>query len=219
MQYNKKKAVSGGVDEHRRKPKNPLHRNQENSMTEKKIAVLFPGIGYTCDRPLLYYTGKLAAGMGYEIVRVSYGNFPSGAKGNREKMQRCFEIALEQTRELLREADWAAYDEILFVSKSIGTAVASAYAKEKGLKVRSILYTPLAETFLFADADAIAFHGTADPWAGDEAVTEGCAGLGIPLYITEGANHSLETGDVIADVTELGKIMKTVCAYLKRQAE
>ena len=24
-----------------------------------KIAVLFPGIGYTCDKPLLYYSAKL----------------------------------------------------------------------------------------------------------------------------------------------------------------
>lgn len=32
---------------------------------KKKIAVLFPGIGYTCDKPLLYYTGKLAVARGY----------------------------------------------------------------------------------------------------------------------------------------------------------
>ena len=30
----------------------------------KKIAVFFPGIGYTCDKPLLYYSAKLAAAKG-----------------------------------------------------------------------------------------------------------------------------------------------------------
>lgn len=34
----------------------------------KKIAVLFPGIGYTCDKPLLYYSAKLAAEKGYEVA-------------------------------------------------------------------------------------------------------------------------------------------------------
>lgn len=53
---------------------------------KKKIAVLFPGIGYTCDKPLLYYTGKLAVARGYKIVKVEYGNFPSGIKENKEKM-------------------------------------------------------------------------------------------------------------------------------------
>ena len=30
-------------------------------MSDKKIAVFFPGIGYTNDKPLLYYGRKLAA--------------------------------------------------------------------------------------------------------------------------------------------------------------
>ena len=55
---------------------------------KKKIAVLFPGIGYTCDKPLLYYTGKLAVARGYKLVKVEYGNFPSGIKENKEKMEK-----------------------------------------------------------------------------------------------------------------------------------
>ena len=34
-------------------------------MDEKKLAVLFPGIGYHCDKPLLYYSAKLAGAAGY----------------------------------------------------------------------------------------------------------------------------------------------------------
>ena len=32
----------------------------------KKLAVFFPGIGYTADKPLLYYSRKLAAELDYE---------------------------------------------------------------------------------------------------------------------------------------------------------
>lgn len=34
--------------------------------------------------------------------------------------------------------------------------------------------------------------------------------MGIPLVETEGANHSLETGDVEKDIKEIRKVMKAV---------
>ena len=39
----------------------------------KKLAVIFPGVGYTCTRPLLYYTAAMAAEHNYEIIRLDYG--------------------------------------------------------------------------------------------------------------------------------------------------
>lgn len=44
----------------------------------KKAAVLFPGIGYHTDKPLLYYSKKIAAELGYEIIEVPYGKFRKG---------------------------------------------------------------------------------------------------------------------------------------------
>ena len=37
-----------------------------------KIAVLFPGIGYHCDKPLLYFCGRLAEQYDYKVVRLSF---------------------------------------------------------------------------------------------------------------------------------------------------
>ena len=38
-----------------------------------KLAVFFPGIGYHCDKPLLYYSQKLAKECGYEeTIALSY---------------------------------------------------------------------------------------------------------------------------------------------------
>ena len=102
----------------------------------KKIACLFPGIGYTCDKPLLYYSGKLLKSLGWEIVPVQYSGFPSGVKGNAEKMRQCAQTALEQAEGILRETDWNEYGEILFVGKSVGTVVCAAYAERHCLKCR-----------------------------------------------------------------------------------
>lgn len=185
----------------------------------KKIAVLFPGIGYTCDKPLLYYAGKLAIAEGYELVSVRYGNFPPDVKGNREKMQQSYQSALRQARDILKEVNWSDYDDILFISKSIGTVVSSAYAMESNLKVRNILYTPLDQTFLFANTGSIAFHGTKDPWAVTDEIEDGCRIHRIPLHITEGANHSLETGDVMEDLKNLKKVMRTTLNYIQKKSK
>ena len=48
----------------------------------KKLAVLFPGIGYTCDKPLLYYSWKVLKKLDYEVFPVPYTGFPDGVKGD-----------------------------------------------------------------------------------------------------------------------------------------
>ena len=44
----------------------------------EKLAVLFPGVGYHVDRPLLYHSAKLARERGYEVCAVSYPPLPTG---------------------------------------------------------------------------------------------------------------------------------------------
>ena len=180
----------------------------------KRIACLFPGIGYTCDKPLLYYSWKLLKGRGWEILPVQYSGFPSGVKGNAEKMQQAAHMALKQADKQLRETDWSEYTEVLFIGKSVGTVVCAAYAKKNHLKCRQILFTPLEDTFQYVDQNAIAFHGTADPWADTKAIAAACRKLDIPLYLTENANHSLETGNIDADIVEIRKVMQTVSSFI-----
>ena len=198
------------------KAENPHLRIEVRENEKAKVAVLFPGIGYTCDRSLLYFSGKLAETAGYEIRTVPYGDFPRGVKGNRSKMEASFYSAMEQTEKLLADVEWENYGDILFISKSIGTIVASAYAKQHGLQVRSVLFTPLKDTFQFTDAgaEAAAFHGTSDPWAETGEIVSGCEEKGIALYLTDHANHSLETGDVMTDLKTLNGAMKVVKQFI-----
>ena len=182
-------------------------------MEDRRLAVLFPGIGYHCDKPLLYYSAKLARAAGYEVLPVPYGGFPEKVRGDADKMRESFEIAWSQAEAMLATVKWAEYRDILFVGKSIGTAVGCAYAHDHQISCRQILFTPVEDTFRWAGSGAIAFHGTADPWA-DTKVIEGCCAVtGIRLYETEGANHSLETGDVDRDIEIMRSTMRTVRDY------
>ncbi len=116
-----------------------------------RLAVIFPGIGYTADRPLLHFSRRIAAAQGYEIRIMDYKGFPSKVKGDRKRMEESFDMALRQAEEMLSGIDLAEYEDILFIGKSIGTIVAAKIASERPEKgrIRMILYTPLDDTFTF----------------------------------------------------------------------
>ena len=114
-----------------------------------KAAVFFPGIGYHCDKPLLYYSRKLAQECGYEeTIALSYTYDGGNIRGNEEKMQQAFESLYEQAEKSLSAIDFDKYDEILFVAKSVGTIIASAYAEKHSIRCRQILYCPVIEPSL-----------------------------------------------------------------------
>jgi len=175
-----------------------------------KIAVYFPGIGYHCDKPLLYYSRRIAEKLGYGDSRtVSYSYSARNIRGNDEKMKEAFEILFTQTEVALADIVWTEYDGVLFISKSIGTVIATSYAKKNGLiYARYILYTPLAQTFLFAPGNAVGFIGTADPWNSIDEITRLSAENHIPLTVYEGGNHSLESDDILENIDTLKDVMQ-----------
>ena len=99
---------------------------KDKNIKNGKLAVVFPGVGYHADKPLLYYSRKLAAQYGYEIICADYGILPSGIKGDAGKMYAAFEQALSHVEEQLASVDFVPCSRVLFLSKSIGTAVAAA---------------------------------------------------------------------------------------------
>lgn len=175
-----------------------------------KIAVYFPGIGYHCDKPLLYYGRKIACEQGYQEYRnISYTYQAGNIRGDEEKMNEAYEALFAQAEAELADMVWSDYDDVLFVSKSIGTIIAASYAKKYELgRARHILYTPLAQTFLFAPDHAIAFIGTADPWSDTEEIVRLSEKNHIPITVYEGCNHSLECADTLKNIENLKDIMQ-----------
>lgn len=153
-----------------------------------KLAVIFPGIGYKYEKPILKETIKLLKHRGYGIIKIDYDGFPSDAKN---RLNECLEIAVAKSSKALDEINWCDYSEILFVGKSIGTAVAIGYASENKINCKKILITPIPNTFAATIDQAIAFYGTSDPWITREEVLSGCKSNDIPLTVYEDMNHSL----------------------------
>lgn len=181
----------------------------------KKLAVVFPGIGYHGDKPLLYYSKKIAAGYGFEVIEVPYGNFPKDVKGSAEKMEQAFKIALEQSGEILKDVAFEQYDRLLFLSKSIGTAVAAAFGEGRGLRSANIYYTPVEASLRIMSQPGIVFHGTSDSWAETEPLLRMCREKNYEVHLIENGNHSLETGNVLHDLENMGSIMAATDEYIR----
>ena len=183
----------------------------------KKLAVFFPGIGYTVDKPLMHYSRRLAADAGFEVLILPYNGFPQKIRGDREKMEESYKLALSQSKEMLSGTDLSDYNTILFVGKSIGTIVAAEIASHSQVpeRIHFVLYTPLEDTFRFPLGDAIAFTGDADPWVKEGSIQTLCEEEDIPCHVIPDANHSLETGNVKTDIDNLKKVMKKTRKYIR----
>ena len=75
----------------------------------KKLAVFFPGIGYTVDKPLMHYSRRLAADAGFEVLLLPYAGFPQKVKGDPAKMEESYDVALSQSWEMLSSTDLSEY--------------------------------------------------------------------------------------------------------------
>jgi phosphoglycolate phosphatase len=186
-----------------------------------RLLVIFPGVGYHCDKPLLYYGRKLAAEHGYEeSINLSFTPVVDKIRGNREKMEDTFRALYGQAEEALQEVKWDEYGDILFISKSIGTIIASSYIKKHSLRnVRQVLYTPLEDTFKVMNDEcgttSVAFIGTADPWSDVPKVVEVAKEHGVAIHVYKDVDHSLEGKDTLKNLEIIQDVMTKTRVFLE----
>jgi len=176
-------------------------------IARKNLIVLFPGAGYTNDRPLLYYAGFKYYTKGYESVKIDYGDCLKNDKTFNEKIEETKKFVLNQVKEI----DFSVYDDIVFVSKSFGTVIAGWFADTlKNNKIRHIYLTPINETLQFiknGENISMVIAGTKDEFLNSETLKEHCKQEKIRLELIEGANHGLQVPE---DVNLTINILKRV---------
>lgn len=174
----------------------------------KKLIIMFPGVGYTMDFPLLYYASFLYEAKGYEQIHMKYNSiFFEPDLTREEKSLRVRDYVWEKAKDI----DFSEYDEVVFLSKSFGTAEAGYLAEKLGINPVQIYLTPVPRALPYIkEADTVVI-GTAD-----EVYPECKAYFdehGIkPLYV-EDADHSLE---VKGKPFESLEILRDVMRYIER---
>nr|WP_307991283.1 hypothetical protein [uncultured Niameybacter sp.] len=175
-------------------------------MLDKKLVVLFPGINYSVDMPLLYYAGFTYEARGYECLKINYGN----AFDEKREFEHSLEVAKRVVLEQLEKIDFSIYDNVVFVSKSIGTVIAGWVQYTMGITVNNIYLTPLEETLPYMtkeDQIIVVVAGTKDKYIQAERLKEYCEKENIDLHLIEGVGNRLEIfGDMSKNIEVLKEI-------------
>ena len=125
----------------------------------KKIVIIFPGAGYGLDCPLLYYADFIYETKGFDRIHMNYQSILSNTELSIEnKLTKVREYVWEQ----VKDVNFAVYDEIVFLSKSIGSVEAGILAERLGIKAIQVFITPIEEAISYCDMDSYVVIGTKD---------------------------------------------------------
>jgi predicted alpha/beta-hydrolase family hydrolase len=186
-----------------------------------QVAIVLPGIGYTCHMPLLYYASQTLLTVGMDVLWVEYHYIRradyrvlSGAEQN----QWFFEDVAAACRMALTQR---SYREITLVGKSLGTrAMAQLIATDARLaQCRDVWLTPVLRDATVREQikgrpHALVVIGTADPYY-DSAYLAGLEANGSSqVMVVEGADHNLEIkGDVESSLVILQEVTRAIKGF------
>ena len=160
------------------------------ALANGKVAVLFPGTGYTCERPLLQRLAERYEQLGYEVIRLHYGGIDFRPIATvADAVDAVKPIVRAQAAERV-----AGAADVVLIGKSLGTAAAAWFGAETKANARYVLLTPIPETRPLFDAPeriVLAAIGTRDPFWNGEALAALCREKGVRCFLVEGGDHSL----------------------------
>jgi predicted alpha/beta-hydrolase family hydrolase len=187
----------------------------------RQVAIVLPGIGYTCHMPLLYYASQSLLTLGMDVLWVEYNYIRRDdyrALSGTEQNQWFFEDVTAACRIALAQR---SYREITLVGKSMGTrAMAHLIATDARLTdCRDVWLTPVLRDATVREQIKSRPHplvviGTADPYY-DSAYLAGLGATGASeVMVVDGADHSMEIkGDVESSLMILQKITRAIKGF------
>lgn len=180
----------------------------DRGLIMKKLIIFFPGAGYGMECPLLYYADFIFETNGFDRIHMDYQSILSNAEMTLEdKLIEVRKYILERVKNI----DFTSYDEIVFLSKSIGSVEAGILAEKLDLKVVQIFITPIEEAISYCSTDSYVVIGTKDK--AYEIYKEYCDKRKIKVLYIKDANHSLE---VEGNPYESIDVLKGVMRFIER---
>ena len=186
----------------------------------KKLAVFFPGRKYSVDCPLLYYSDFLLSVKDYKIKHLNYSKTRDDV--SKMDLDREIEENIKFVNDELKGIDFSEYEEIVFIAKSIGTALLIKALKEFKLKkAKLILMTPLEQTLeLMKDIeesffkDSLIIAGDNDNFINFNKIMEFTSNKDIKLIRLNNLGHSLENDDPYESINIVSDIIKEIERFL-----
>lgn len=191
---------------------------RQNTGTER-LAVLFPGMRYTIDMPLLYYTSRVLVSSGADALLVDYRYHLDPTFMASSEQDQARRLTADVTAACRAALSQRSYRDVTIVGKSIGTlAMAHLLSTESKLgTARAVWLTPLLRNEnLRAQiktwrGKSLFMIGTADQDYDEKLLGEVEAATHGKSLVIEGGDHSLEIeGDLFASLQALEKVLRAV---------
>lgn len=186
------------------------------------LALLFPGLNYSCDMPLLYYPARMLAARGADVLMLdtAYGRSSEfaalDAAGKLEWVRADAQAALDAALGL------HSYTRITLVGKSIGTRALAELAADPRLKqARMVWLTPLlndarlVEQIRMGGQCGLFVAGGADSFYLPDVLQELAGSTCGRTLVLAGADHSLEVaGQFWVGLRYLTELLETLEQFL-----
>lgn len=156
---------------------------------KKGMVISFTG-SWGVDIPLLYYSVSIFSDKGYDVERISCKCLDENE----------FEALYESIKQYIISLKLSDYEDVVFVSKSLGTYISCKLKEELGISARLVLYTPVEETvpYMKNDNDIIfVATGDEDKFMPENRLVSLCHKENLHYWIEKGVGHSMEiTGNL-----------------------
>lgn len=187
---------------------------RQESPTEK-LAILYPGLRYSCDRPLLYYTTEMLLSRGYDVLQL-WSNYGGADFDQLSKAERTIQIIADGQALLNSGRQSGSYEKLLLCGKSLGTLTMAFILNEDHdlSDATTVWFTPLihlppvSEAILNIAAPGFIAGSLADSTFSAGPIDQIKSIADTTTYITDHADHSLEIpGDTLKSLKILHQVM------------
>lgn len=161
-----------------------------------QLLLIFPGIGYHDEKPLLYYPIKQAINLGYDILVVNYPQYTFSIT----MIESYANQVVSQLDDVIAFAQH--YQKQMVIAKSVGCLISK---KLKIFPRKYILLTPTSEAINFLKEDDLVIMGDNDPLCRNYELIKV-----KNLTLFKGANHSLEVNDCLVSLQYLYQVMALI---------
>ena len=187
-----------------------------------RLALIFPGLRYTCDMPLLYYSTGLLLERGCDVLQL--WKDPEAPEFEHISQAELTQQLLEYSEALLTAGkNSGPYSDLLLVGKSLGTLIMTLMLNNDQalLNKTTIWLTPLvnlppvSQVILSLSGPAFIAGGEADPTFEQEAVSQIKAMPNSTITVLKGGDHRLEIpGDPIRSLQNHSQVMKDLAGFI-----
>ncbi len=173
------------------------------------IAVCFPGTGFTCKEALFVRLSEQYVKRGYDLIRLDFSHIPFREI---ESLEEAIAVSQRAVKRQLAIVPFGEYEDIVFISKSLGTILAAHAERDYGIHPRQLYLTPLHRTLSLIRPETRVISmvlGTQDRFLTGKQLARFCDEKGYRYCLVDGVSHSLKDD---ADTERTARIIEQIAS-------